>query len=56
MRPRVTGPELMTPREVCALFRVNPKTLWTWDAAGKLRGSPDAQPAAAHDARLRASQ
>ncbi len=36
MRPRVTGPELLTPGEVCALWRINPKTLWKWDAAGKL--------------------
>jgi excisionase family DNA binding protein len=30
-------PELMTPAEVAAVFRVDPKTVTRWAAAGKLR-------------------
>jgi excisionase family DNA binding protein len=30
-------PELMTPAEVAALFRVDPKTVTRWAATGKLR-------------------
>ena len=37
--PPATGqpPELMTPAEVAALFRVDPKTVTRWAQQGKLR-------------------
>jgi len=38
-QPDGTGgqlPELMTPAEVAALFRVDPKTVTRWAATGKL--------------------
>lgn len=31
-----TDSQLMTPREVAALFRVDPKTVTRWSQAGKL--------------------
>lgn len=31
-----TDSQLMTPREVAALFRVNPKTISRWAKSGKL--------------------
>ena len=31
-----TGDELLTPAEVAALFRVNPKTVSRWAQTGKL--------------------
>lgn len=34
---RDTADELMTPAEVAALFRVDPKTVTRWAVAGKLR-------------------
>jgi predicted site-specific integrase-resolvase len=33
---RVTGPELMRPREVCDAFRIDPKTVARWRKQGKL--------------------
>jgi excisionase family DNA binding protein len=33
---RVTGPELMRPREVCDAFRVDPVTVTRWANQGKL--------------------
>ncbi len=36
MRPRVTGPELMTPIEVYTLWRVNPRTLSRWRQKGRI--------------------
>jgi len=29
---------LLSTAEVAAMFRVNPKTVWTWERAGKLHG------------------
>ena len=31
-----TGEELLTPAEVAAMFRVNPKTVTRWARAGKI--------------------
>ena len=36
MDDRQTPPELLTPSEVAALFRVDPKTVSRWAATGKL--------------------
>jgi len=37
-KPRkIEAPELLTPAEVAALFRVDPKTVTRWARAGKLR-------------------
>ena len=36
MNTRVDGPKLLTPAEVAALFRVDPKTVTRWAKAGKL--------------------
>ena len=36
MSTRVQGPELLTPAEVAALFRVDPKTITRWAKAGRL--------------------
>lgn len=40
-RPAVpTGPDrLLTPREVAAMFRVDPKTVTRWAAAGRIHRS-----------------
>jgi excisionase family DNA binding protein len=35
-RPRRNGERLLTPAEVAALFRVDPKTVTRWAKAGKL--------------------
>ena len=37
MSTRVEGPNLLTPAEVAALFRVDPKTVTRWAKAGKLK-------------------
>ena len=36
MDDRQTPPQLLTPSEVAALFRVDPKTVSRWAATGKL--------------------
>ncbi len=36
MKKTIDIPELMTPAEVAALFRVDPKTVTRWAKAGKL--------------------
>jgi excisionase family DNA binding protein len=36
MSTRVEGPKLLTPAEVAALFRVDPKTVTRWAKAGRL--------------------
>ena len=36
MNTRVSGPELLTPAEVAARFRVDPKTVTRWAKAGRL--------------------
>jgi excisionase family DNA binding protein len=35
-RPKIVSPPLLTPAEVGALFRVDPKTVTRWAKAGKL--------------------
>jgi len=35
--PREGGERLLTPGEVAALFRVDPKTVTRWAAAGRIR-------------------
>jgi excisionase family DNA binding protein len=34
--PQPPNPELLTPAETAALFRVSTKTIWRWAVAGKL--------------------
>ena len=36
MSKQVSGEQLLTPAEVAALFRVDPKTVSRWAAEGKL--------------------
>jgi excisionase family DNA binding protein len=36
MEPRSSRDELLTPAEVAAMFRVNPKTVTRWARAGKI--------------------
>ena len=36
MEPQPTRDDLLTPAEVAALFRVNPKTVTRWARAGKI--------------------
>lgn len=36
-RPAAKAPVLMTPGEVAKVFRVDPKTVTRWAAAGKIR-------------------
>ena len=35
-KPRFDTPELLTPAEVAAAFRVDPKTVTRWAKAGKI--------------------
>lgn len=37
MNTRPTAPPMLTPAEVAAMFRVDPKTVTRWAKAGKLR-------------------
>jgi predicted site-specific integrase-resolvase len=37
MAREVTGPDLLTPAEVAALWRVDPKTVTRWENQGKLQ-------------------
>ena len=36
IRPTIAPDELLTPAEVAALFRVDPKTVTRWTKAGKI--------------------
>ena len=36
MKPRIETPELLSPAEVAAAFKVDPKTITRWANAGKL--------------------
>jgi excisionase family DNA binding protein len=36
LRQELTGDDLLTPAEVAAMFRVDPKTVTRWAKAGKL--------------------